>query len=204
MSAPYLGDFAEDSTHYFNWSTNDKNGASITRATDGEIRIYRQGDVGQTSLVGISDSENGIGTGIHRVTMILTDAFYQTGQDYDVVLLDAVIDGEAVNAVIAHFSIENRFMRGTDSAATEAKQNTAQTDLDTLTDARGEPGQGAPPVSASTNLKIDYLFKNWRNKKRQDSDDFDLYADDASTVDHNATISDDGSEFIKGEMGTGA
>ena len=38
-----------------------------------------------------------------------TDGFYVTGSNYTVVLEAATIDGQVVNAVLAHFSIENRF-----------------------------------------------------------------------------------------------
>jgi hypothetical protein len=37
------------------------------------------------------------------------DAFYAIGANYTVVLSAATIDGLAINAVLAHFSIENRF-----------------------------------------------------------------------------------------------
>lgn len=86
---------------------------------------------------------------------------------------------------------------------TIAKQNTAQTDLDTLTDASGEPGQGAPPVSATLIQKIGYLYKNWRNKGTQTTTEHDLFADDASTVDQKATVSDAGGTFTKGEIESG-
>ncbi len=45
----YLGDFAEDSLVYFCWTTNDKNGAAITRATDGEIRVYKDDNAVQST-----------------------------------------------------------------------------------------------------------------------------------------------------------
>jgi hypothetical protein len=94
-------------------------------------------------------------------------------------------------------------MRGTDNAATEAKQDTAQTDLDTLTDARGEPGQGAPGVSESMLVKIDYLYKAFRNKSTQTATTYSLMNDDASTVDHKATVSDDATTATKGEIASG-
>ena len=37
----YLGDYAEDATVYFYWSTNDGDGGSITRAADGTVVIYK-------------------------------------------------------------------------------------------------------------------------------------------------------------------
>ena len=105
-----LGDYKEDSTLYFCWSTNDKSGASITRSTDGTIQVYK--DDGTTeSTAGLTDTEDFDSlTGIHNCKIDLSsDAFYATGHDYSVVLAGATIDGETVNAVLATFSIENRF-----------------------------------------------------------------------------------------------
>jgi len=73
-----------------------------------------------------------------------------------------------------------------------------------LDDARTEPGQGAPPVNPDLATKVDYLYKAWRNKMTSDSDSVDLYNDAGDTVDQKRTISDDGSTFTKGEMGSGA
>jgi len=109
----YLGDFLEDSTVYFGWSTNDANGASITRATDGTVQVYK--DDGTTeSVAGITDTEDFDGlTGIHMCKIDTgADAFYATGHDYTVVLAGATIDGQTVNAVLANFSIENRCREG--------------------------------------------------------------------------------------------
>ena len=106
----YLGDYKEDSTLYFCWSTNDKDGASITRSTDGTIIVYKEDNV-SASEAGITDTEDFGGiTGIHNCKIDLSsDAFYAAGHDYSVVLAGATIDGESVNAVLATFSIENRF-----------------------------------------------------------------------------------------------
>lgn len=114
----YLGDYEEDSTVYFCWDTNSKRGASITRATDGAIKVYKD-DSTTESTAGITDTEDFDSvTGVHNCKIDLSsDAFYAVGHDYSVVLAGAVIDGETVNSVLATFSIENRFMRGTDSAA---------------------------------------------------------------------------------------
>jgi len=106
----YLGDYKEDATVYFGWGTNDKNGASITRSTDGDIIIYKDDDVGGTQA-GVTDVEDwNSKTGIHNCKIDLNaSSFYESGHDYSVILSGAVIDGETVNAVLATFSIENRF-----------------------------------------------------------------------------------------------
>ncbi len=73
-----------------------------------------------------------------------------------------------------------------------------------LDDARSEPGQGAPPVNPDAMTKIDYLYKNWRNRKTQTEDTWTLFADDATTTDQKATVSDDDTTGEKGEVATGA
>lgn len=71
------------------------------------------------------------------------------------------------------------------------------------TDNYAEPGQGAPPASTTLAAKINYLYKNWRNRKTQDATTWELYADDATTVDQKATVSDDGTDAEKGEIAAG-
>lgn len=108
--AAYLGDIAEDATIYFPWSTTDKSGASITRAVNGTVSVYKDDGVGQ-SVAGVTDTEDFDAlTGIHMCKIDTSaDAFYATGHDYSVILSAATIDGETVNAVLGYFSIENRF-----------------------------------------------------------------------------------------------
>ena len=106
----YLGDYKEDETVYFIWSTNDADGASVTRTVDGTVSVYKDNGVSQ-SVAGVTDTEDFDGlTGIHACTIDTSaDVFYAIGADYAVVLSAATIDGQTVNAVLAHFSIENRF-----------------------------------------------------------------------------------------------
>lgn len=117
----YLGDYAEDDTVYFLWSSNASTGASVTRATNGTVSVYKDNGTTQTTT-GVTDTEDfDTLTGIHACTIDLSaDAFYVAGADYAVVLSAATIDGQTVNAVLAHFSIENRSV-GKDSTITAAK-----------------------------------------------------------------------------------
>lgn len=73
-----------------------------------------------------------------------------------------------------------------------------------LDDARGEPGQGSPPVNPDLATKIDYLYKAWRNRSTQTATEYALYADDGTTKDQEAACSDDGTTFVRGEVATGA
>ncbi len=111
----YLGDFATGATVRFMWNTAGANGASITRGTNGSIRIYKDGSTTQrTSASGITDTEDFDSlTGLHHCAIDLSDnadaGFYAAGHDYMVVIQGAGIDGQTVNAIIAEFSVQNRY-----------------------------------------------------------------------------------------------
>ena len=72
-----------------------------------------------------------------------------------------------------------------------------------LSTARAEPGQGAPPASASPLVKQDWLYAAWRNKKTQTATTFNLFADDTTTVIAKAATSDDGTTGTVGEIASG-
>ena len=71
------------------------------------------------------------------------------------------------------------------------------------TDTYGEPGQGAPPATASLAQKIGYLFKAWRNRHTQTATEYALYNDAGTTKDQKASVSDDGTTFERGEVQSG-
>lgn len=114
---PYIGDYKASSTVRYPWATNGANGASITRATNGNIRVYKNTSTTQrTSSNGITDTEDFDSlTGLHMLAIDLSDnsdaGFYTASNDYFVVLEGAVIDGQTVNAPLFAFSIENRTPR---------------------------------------------------------------------------------------------
>jgi hypothetical protein len=71
------------------------------------------------------------------------------------------------------------------------------------TDTYAEPGQGAPSATTTLAAKINYLYKAWRNKTTQTSSQYSLYADDASTIDQKAAVTDDSTTMTRGEVATG-
>ena len=137
----YLGDFLADQAVNFLWSSNDGNGASITRATDGTISVYKDNSDGSSydetqSTEGITNDEDFDSlVGIHECCITTTNAWYETGHDYSVVLSAATIDGQTVNAVLAEFSIENRFNQTVvpDAAGVAATQAEVATECETVT-----------------------------------------------------------------------
>lgn len=71
------------------------------------------------------------------------------------------------------------------------------------TDTFAEPAQGAPAATATLAAKIGHLYKAYRNRKTQTSTTWSLYNDDAVTVDHKSTVSDNGTTAERGEVATG-
>lgn len=72
-----------------------------------------------------------------------------------------------------------------------------------FTDTDAEPGKGLPGATISLADKIGFLYKAWRNRSTQTATVYSLYNDDGSTVDHDATVSDDTTTADRGEMTDG-
>jgi len=70
-------------------------------------------------------------------------------------------------------------------------------------DTYAEPAQGAPPATASIAAKIGYGYKFQRNKLEQTDSELSIYDDAGTTVDHKATVSDDGTTFTRAEIESG-
>lgn len=111
---PYIGDFAVNSTLRYFYASNAAGGASAARTTAGAYRVYKNiSTTERTSTAGITDfSGFDAVTGLNAVTIDLsnnTDAgFYAAANDYVVVLVGAVVDGQTVNVPLFQFSIANR------------------------------------------------------------------------------------------------
>lgn len=179
--AAYLGDIPVNDIIHFPWSTNNKSGASITRATDGEVRVYKDNDAAQ-STAGITDTEDFDGlTGIHMCTIDTSDAFYAKGSNYSVVLQGATIDGETVNAVLALFSIENRAP---------------------YVGALAELVQAQPPTNPTPAQAQMLLYMALRDESRTAGALYEL-KNNAGAVVAKQTLTDDGTTFTRAKMVSG-
>ena len=106
--------------------------------------------------------------------------------------------------VVEEAVYDNIYLAAATAPATEAKQDLIQTDLNTLTDARGEPSQGAPGVSVSFLVKIDHLYQAWRNKTTGTATLHQVFDDAGSGLVTKRTVSDDGTTYTEEEWITGA
>ena len=139
----YFGDFAEDETVYIPFNTFDSNDPSasvtITNLAAADIKVHKDGSATEIVTDGatITIDFDSI-TGNHLIVIDTSvDAAYTTAADYMVRIEGTTVDAANINAWVGSFSIENRFMRGTDLAALATALATAQTDLDTITGSDG-------------------------------------------------------------------
>lgn len=169
----YLGDILPGQTLDFMWSSNAASGASITRATNGTISVYKDANTTQTTT-GVTDTEDYDGlTGVHHIRIVTTDSFYVPRESYVVVLSAATIDGLTVNAVLAHFSILNRSHSRVMQAGTvdaTVTPTTTQFESDDITEATADHFNGRQVYFTSgallgqTRVIIDYALVSGRGR----------------------------------------
>lgn len=103
----YLGDFVKGALVPLPWNTSGGDGASITRATNGTVRVYKNGNAGAPITAGITDTEDfNAKTGMHVLAIDTANAAYTAGDEYEVSFDGGVIDGKAVNAFTHTFSLQ--------------------------------------------------------------------------------------------------
>jgi hypothetical protein len=203
----YLGQRTAGTTVYVPFHTFNSSGASVTisglAVTD--IEIYKNGsttqrasDNGYTLLDTDGIDYDGL-TGLHGFSIDLSDnsdtGFFSAGNFYMVAVSSITADGQTVSFWAACFDIVS-------AAATLADINAEVVDA-LATDTYAEPGQGTPGATVSLKDKIGYLYKFARNRVTQTSTTLSYYNDDATTVDHKATVADDGTTASRTELTTG-
>jgi hypothetical protein len=125
----YIGDFAEDSTVRIALTTNNGDGARVAPSSAFEAAdfvIYKNGSATQKATTnGITcTSPFDSVVGLHTIEIDTSNdtgdsGFWTTGADYWVIAIpDKTVDSQTVIQVVAVFSIQNRYMRGTDGANT--------------------------------------------------------------------------------------
>lgn len=104
----YLGDFSTGSTVELKFNTHKSDGTPITLAGTPAVSVYKDSTTETTTGVTLTvdyDSR----TGLHRVSIDTSDAFYAAGKDYDVVITAGTVDSiSVVGSIVGRFSIQNR------------------------------------------------------------------------------------------------
>jgi hypothetical protein len=101
-------------------------------------------------------------------------------------LVSAAGSGVTTNLTLASGSVM-AYLSGDLTPTMKTSVNTEVLDVLNV-DTFAQPGQGTPPATATPLQMFGYLYKAWRNKKGQSSGEYILYNDDATTVDHKASV----------------
>jgi len=141
------------------------------------------------SMAKLDDSNT---TGFYTESIACTAANgFEDGKTYTV-YIEATVDGDT-GGICYGFKAITPF----------ATQMNAQVLAVLNTTTFAEPGQGNPGATISLAQKLGYLYKAWRNPNTRTSTYQNVYNDDAETIDHKATLTDNGTTFTKGKFGTG-
>lgn len=118
----YHGDILAGSILRFAFPTS-LNGAPITLAGTPSLACYKDGGTTE-STAGLTltvDFDGKTGLQLVAVDTSADGSFYAAGHEYSVVLAAGTINGVSeAGYVLGQFSVQNRYMRGTDSAALAA------------------------------------------------------------------------------------
>ena len=116
--------------------------------------------------------------------------------------IDASVGAMAADTITAAAIATNAIDSDALAASALAEINAEVVDALNV-DTYAEPGQEAPAATTSLAAKINYIYKAFRNKITQTGTTLSIYDDAGSTVDQKATVSDDGTTYTRGEIGTG-
>lgn len=107
MPAPYLGDYQVGGTLDFKFATRNEFQVPITLAGSPAVAVYKANGTTETTTGVTLTVDFDSRTGLHHVRVALSDSFYASGNEYQVVLTAGTVDGVAITpAVLATFSID--------------------------------------------------------------------------------------------------
>ena len=97
----YVGDFTKGSEVFLTFDPAAKAGGSIGATSPvGSGRVFMNGDAGSYDTAGVGSSPNFSGsTGIHRIDIDTSGAFYARAAEYVVLLVGATVDTALVFSI---------------------------------------------------------------------------------------------------------
>lgn len=135
-----------------------------------------------------------------------TNGFTDEGKGYSIVLTATEMQAARIVIYVVDLTATKVWLDRTiiiETYGHASAQHAFDLDDSSIQVARGEPGQGAPPVNPDMATKIDYLYKFLRNKITNDGTDIEVYDDAGTTVDHKAPVSKIVDTVTRGEFITG-
>jgi hypothetical protein len=198
----------DEVVHVPDINTHDATGAVTDADSTPTYAVYEEDN--DTPIVTGNFTKRTSLTGEYRASFTASAGNgFEAGKCYSVKAF-ATVDGISAKATIMWFRVAPAEPSAgvpsvvASSLGTQAKADVNAEVLDVLnTDTFAEPGQEAPPATASIVRKLGWLYKSFRNRKTQDATTLKIFADNGTTVDAKATVSDSGTEFDHGEIQSG-
>lgn len=127
----YLGNFLDNAAVEFKFNTQDS-GTRYTLAGTPAISIYKGSATGTETTTGVTLTvDHDSITGMHHVSVVTTNAFYDDAAEYFAVITQGTVNSKNVaGVVVAHWSMQNRVTLGT--AAQASNLNDMASDYDSL------------------------------------------------------------------------
>jgi hypothetical protein len=221
QSATDLKDFADAG---YDPSTNKVQGVVLVDTTTTNTDMRGTDSAATASALATAQTDLDTITGADGTTLATTQGNYAPAKAGDLMGLanDAITSAKYDESTAYPLKSDDsgstqvaRTGADSDTLETISDEIAAQNDLSAAqvnaevvdvmsTDTQTLPGQGAPTVTPTIEEAIMYLYKQFRNKETQTATQHKLFADNGTTVDQLSTVSDDGTTFTKGEVGTGA
>lgn len=129
-----------------------------------------------------------------------------------VIATDAIGSNELATAAVneirdAILSDSTAFAGANIDAAVTSRATPAQVNAEVVdalnVDTYAEPAQGTPAATTTLVQKLGFLYKFMRNRITSTGTTISVFNDDAATVDHKSTHSDDGTTYDRGEFVSG-
>lgn len=113
-----LGDRVNDSIIFFKFTSHVQEGNNVSFDSTPTVDVYEDDSVTQIVTDGVTLVEDFDGkNGVHSIKLDTSvDVAYAIGKEFQV-LVTGLLEGTTVARIVAFFSIEDRFMRGTNAAA---------------------------------------------------------------------------------------
>lgn len=173
-----MHEFLLGKTFDYKFTTRNTSGVPTTLGGSPVIDIYEDNDTTQITGAETLTVDFDSVTGLNNLRVAATSANgFAAGGSYAAVITTGTVDGTSVvGEVVFNFTM-----------------------MPTIT----LPGQEAPSNTPTLLEAVGWLYKVLRNRKAQTANQWSLFADDETTVDAKAIVSNDGTTAVKQEIVSG-
>ncbi len=183
--------------------------ALVAGAVDADVSAIQAGAIDAAAIATGAIDADALAT--DAVDEIVDQVWEETASDHVgagstgnlIERLDIIATGGAGGLTDARAVLLSNLDAAISTVATPAQVNTEVLDVLNV-DMITLPANVAPPLAPTHREAITHLYKAYRNRKEQSATEWRLFADNESTVEQKAVVSDDGTDARKEEIVAGS